>query len=437
MLKMSLTSVFLGFLCFLASANAGGETLVLLDNLAIRETHSMFFKSLQERGYTLTFKLADDANLVLSKYGEYLYSHLIIFAPSVEEFGGALSVDAVTEFIDGGGNVLVAGSSQSGDVLRELASECGFEVDEEGAAVIDHMNYDVSDLGQHTTIVAETENLINAPVIIGDKNIPPLLYQGTGLVADTENPLVLQLLTASSSAYSYNPDQPVKEYPHAVGKNTLLIAALQARNNARVLFSGSLFFFSDEAFTSSVQKAQGGQKYEKSGNEAVAKAMSKWVFKDSGVIRASSVSHKKSGEKEPPAAYTVMDDVVYAITIEQLAGDKWIPYEADDLQLEFVRIDPFVRTKLQKLDNGRYEARFKIPDVYGVYQFKVDYNRIGITHLYSTTQVSVRPLQHTQYERFIPSAFPYYVSAFSMMGGVFLFSFVFLHYKEDVKSKAE
>jgi hypothetical protein len=45
------------------------------------------------------------------------------------------------------------------------------------------------------------------------------------------------------------------QYPHAVGRNTLLIAALQARNNARVVFSGSLYFFSDEAFTSPVQKA--------------------------------------------------------------------------------------------------------------------------------------------------------------------------------------
>lgn len=53
-------------------------------------------------------------------------------------------------------------------------------------------------------------------------------------------------------------------------------------------------------------------------------------------------------------------------------------------------------------------------------------------------QVSVRPLQHTQYERFIPSAYPYYVSAFSMMIGVFLFSFVFLYYKEDSpKTKSE
>lgn len=56
-----------------------------------------------ERNYSLTFKSADDANLVLSKYGEFLYEHLIIFAPSVEEFGGSLSVETITEFIDGGG----------------------------------------------------------------------------------------------------------------------------------------------------------------------------------------------------------------------------------------------------------------------------------------------------------------------------------------------
>lgn len=44
------------------------------------------------------------------------------------EFGGSLSVDTITEFIDEGGNVLVAGSEATGDALRELASEVGFEV---------------------------------------------------------------------------------------------------------------------------------------------------------------------------------------------------------------------------------------------------------------------------------------------------------------------
>ncbi|GJQ71656.1 hypothetical protein Trydic_g11352 [Trypoxylus dichotomus] len=383
------------------------DTLVLLDNQVIKETHSIFFKQLQERGYSLTFKVADDASLVLSKYGEYLYENLIIFAPSVEEFGGTLGVDTITQFVDEGGNVLVAGSSETGDVLRELASECGFEVDEEGAFMIDHLNYDVSD-------------------------------EGTGLLADPDNPLVLPLLTAESTSYSYNPEQTIKEYPHAIGKSAVLIAGLQARNNARVVFSGSLSFFSDEYFTSSVQRVHGTEKHDTSGNRRAAYAISQWVFKEAGELRVKSIKHHKVDEQEPPVAYTIMDNVIYEIEIDVFDYIEWKPYIADDIQLEFVRIDPFIRTTLKHKGNGKYEARFKIPDVYGVYQFKVDYNRIGYTHLYSTTQVSVRPLEHTQYERFIPSAYPYYISAFSMMFGVFLFSFVFLHYKEDTpKTKGE
>lgn len=38
-----------------------------------------------------------------------------------------------------------------------------------------------------------------------------MLYQGTGILTDVENPLVLPLLTADSTAYSFNPDQPIKE----------------------------------------------------------------------------------------------------------------------------------------------------------------------------------------------------------------------------------
>ena len=36
---------------------------------------------------------------------------------------------------------------------------------------------------------------------------------------------------------------------------------------------------------------------------------------------------------------------------------------------------------------GKYSVEFTLPDVYGVFQFKVDYNRLGYTHLYSATQV--------------------------------------------------
>lgn len=429
-------SLFCVLFSVLSLVSSEKDTLVLLENLAIKETHSQFFKSLKDRGYSLTFKPADDASLILSKYGEYLYENVIIFAPSVEEFGGSLSVEAFTEFIDGGGNLLIAGSSSSSDLLRELASESGFEMDEEGASVIDHLNYDVKDIEKHTLIVADPSNLVDSEVIVGKKPAAPLLYQGTGLIVDPTNPLVLSVLSADSTAYSYNPDKPIKEYPHAVGKNTVLVAALQARNNARVVFSGSLYFFSNEAFNSAVQKV-GGKKFDKSSNEAVVNALSAWVFKENGVIRVKSVSHHKQGEQTPPPAYTIMDQVVFRLELERKSGNSWVPHSANDVQMEFVRIDPFVITTLKSVAPGKYESVFKIPDVYGVYQFKVIYNRIGYTGISNATQVSVRPLEHTQYERFISSAYPYYASAFSMMFGVFVFSIVFLHYKDDDKSKSD
>ena len=37
--------------------------------------------------------------------------------------------------------------------------------------------------------------------------------------------------------------------------------------------------------------------------------------------------------------------------------------------------------------DGLFVAKFKLPDVYGVFQFKVEYNRVGYTYLHSKTQV--------------------------------------------------
>ncbi|XP_055515130.1 dolichyl-diphosphooligosaccharide--protein glycosyltransferase 48 kDa subunit [Leucoraja erinacea] len=431
----SRASVLLLLVSLVSAADRAGRTLVLLENVNMKETHSMYFRSLADLGFNLTFKISDDPGLSLIKHGEFLYDHLIIFSPSVEDFGGNINVDTISTFIDGGGNVLVAASSDIGDPLRELGSECGIEFDEEKTLVIDHHNYDISDPGQHTLIIADNEQLLKAPTIVGKRPTNPLLFQGVGMVADPDNPLVLDILTGSSSSYSFFPDKPVTQYPHAVGKNTLLIAGLQARNNARAVFSGSIDFFSDAFFNTPVQKAvAGAERFSKNGNYELAIALSRWVFKEEGVLRVGKVSHHPVGEASPPNAYTITDLVEYSVVIEKLSDGKWIPFDGDDIQLEFVRIDPFVRTYLKK-NGGKYTVQFKLPDVYGVFQFKVDYNRLGYTHLYSSTQVSVRPLQHTQYERFIPTAYPYYASTFSMMIGLFLFSVVFLHMKEKEKSE--
>lgn len=409
----------------------GDRILVLVDNLAIRETHSMFLKSLEDRGHTLKVQMADDASLTLIQYGEFLYDHLVIFAPSVEEFGGTISVSEITKFIDGGGNVLLAAGSSIGDAIRELSAEVGFEFDEDKNEVIDHFNYDATlDEGSHTTIVVPSSQLIGADLITGDKTkINPVLFRGTALVADASNKLRLEVMTAATTAYSFNPNSPIDEYPAAIGKSTVLIGAVQARNNARVIITGSLELFSNEFLKASVNKAGSTEKAIKSGNSDLVASLSKWVFKESGVLRVTSVKHNIVGESKPPREYTIGEEVTYEIHVEELQNNRWIPFQGKDMQLEFVRIDPFVRTTL-KNKNGKLTAVFKVPDVYGVYKFLVDYRRVGYTHLYDVQQVSVRPLKHNQYERFVTAAYPYYVSAFSMMIGVFVFSFVFLYYKE-------
>lgn len=427
----------LALLC-LTVVSAAKKTLVLYDNIDIKSTHSTFFGQLSSRGFDLVFKSADDPSLDLFRYGNRLFDNLILFCPSVEDFGGSIKVATITDFVDNGGNVFVAADSSIGEPLREFATECGVEFDEERTAVIDHHNVDISDKGSHTKIVVDNKNLIDAEIIVG-KVAAPLLFKGVGMVLDSDNPLVLPILKGTKTCYTYFPEEKIDQYPHGVGSNTMLITAIQARNNARVVFAGSLDFFSDAYFKSGVQRSGvGATKYEKSGNEVLSNALSMWAFQEKGVLRTGKVVHHKVGETTAPDAYTILDNVHYSIEIEQMNDEgKWMPYDSKDVQMEFVRIDPFVRTPLALNKATRtYGVEFKLPDVYGVFQFKVNYARLGYTFLNSATQVSVRPLQHTQYERFITSAYPYYASAFSMMVGLFIFSFFFLYHR-DQKTKEE
>jgi len=51
-------------------------------------------------------------------------------------------------------------------------------------------------------------------------------------------------------------------------------------------------------------------RYEKSGNQDLAIALSQWIFKEKGVLKVGKVSHHIKGQKQPPHAYTIMDIVV-------------------------------------------------------------------------------------------------------------------------------
>lgn len=94
-------------------------------------------------------------------------------------------------------------------------------------------------------------------------------------------------------------------------------------------------------------------------------------------------------------------------------------------------LDPYIRTTLKQVpvqsgSFGRFEANIRLPDRYGVFTFKVNYKRSGLTYILAEDQVSIRPLRHNEYPRFLTAAYPYYASTGSMIVGFLVFSTVWL-----------
>ncbi|KAF9612420.1 hypothetical protein IFM89_039453 [Coptis chinensis] len=357
------------------------------------------------------------------------------------EFGGALDVRAVLEFVDSGRDLVIAADGSASDLIRDIATECGVDFDEDSeAVVIDHTSYAVLDgEGDHSLIASD--EFIQSDVILGSKKIEaPVLFKGIGHTLNAANSLVLKVLSASPSAYSTNPETELSSPPSLTGAAISLVSVVQARNNARILISGSLDLFSNRFFRWGVQKAGSLEKdswkilvsdyrHAKSGNEQFVTELSKWVFHEKGHLKAVNVRHHKVGEVTEPAMYRIKDDLEYSVEIYEWTGNSWEPYVSNDVQVQFYMMSPYVLKNLSTDQKGMYSTSFKVPDVYGVFQFKVEYHRLGYTSLSLSKQIPVRPFRHNEYDRFITTAFPYYGASFSTMAGFFIFTFVYLYSK--------
>ncbi|KAH9624665.1 hypothetical protein KSS87_001675 [Heliosperma pusillum] len=362
--------------------------LVLIDDFAIKSSHYIYFNSLSSRGYSLDFKLSHDPKLALKRYGHYLYDGLIIFAPTVDRFGGSVNQAAVLEFVDSGRDLIVALDVNSSDFIREIATECGVDFDE-----------------------------------------APVLFRGIGQSVNPSNNLALKVLSASPSAYSSNPSKKLANAPLLTGSSISLVSVVQARNNARVLISGSLKMFSDRFLRSGVQKAGSSIGYEKSGNEQFVTELSRWIFHERGHLKAVNMRHNKKEQADEPSMYRITDDLEYSVEIYEWSGKSWEPYVAADVQLQFYMMSPYVLKTLSTDKKGHYFTSFKVPDVYGVFQFKMEYQRLGYTSLSLSKQIPVRPFRHNEFERFITAAYPYYGACFSLMAGFFVFTLAHLYSK--------
>lgn len=87
---------------------------------------------------------------------------------------------------------------------------------------------------------------------------------------DEKSVLAVKILSGGPAAYSASPNKPIGDYPESAGQQTLLVSAVQARNNARVVLSGSIDLFTNEFFNAAVEDDTG------TGNALFAAELSKW-----------------------------------------------------------------------------------------------------------------------------------------------------------------
>ena len=330
------------------------------------------------------------------------------------ELGSGVKASLITEFFESGHDVFLALNESPTTQLRDLAISLGVDVNPTGNVVIDHFNNNDKFAEDHTAILSS--NIAALPAVFSSSAKGPVLFKGVGLSVAPESEVAFHAVTASATAYSGTPGKPVPSarVPLA-GESVGLVTLAQGRNNARVAVIGSTAMLSNEYYAAAA------------GNAAVSADILKWTLQGKGVLRASPIRHRIVDGEVSPALYRINDEVEVAVDIEECGDNGCAGYKADDVQIEFVMLDPYVRTTLVNTGNGTFTTTVKIPDVYGVFKWIIDYKRLGYSWINDVVTVSVRPYRHHEYERFIVQAYPYYFSTASMMAGFFALGFFFLY----------
>jgi oligosaccharyltransferase complex subunit beta len=172
-----------------------------------------------------------------------------------------LSPQSLYDFVEKGKNVLVVLSPDLSELWRDFSREFEVDFDERNNMVVDHFHYDQDlDNKSHTALVIPLSDALSPIVSALTRSGAPLLYRGVGHQVG-RLPLLNSILSATSTAYSWEvkeADSPTEDV-FIAGSSIGLVTALQAKNNARVTFIGSLEVFSNEFGLASVKSSEGMQ----------------------------------------------------------------------------------------------------------------------------------------------------------------------------------
>ena len=242
-------------------------------------------------------------------------------------YGPALTPKLLLDFTNAGGNVLLGLSADSSipSSISSLLLELDISLSPgRTSLVVDHFNYDTTSAAEkHDVLLVPRPGPLRPDVknfFAGDGTLA--LPRTVGQSLGNTSPLLVPILKAPATAYSYNPkeDGESVEDPFATGTQLALISAMQARNSARFTVLGSLEMLEDKWFDAKVKGRDG--KSVKTVNREFATQLSAWTFQEVGVLKVGKVSHyeitgaSKKGANhtqvgiQNPEIYRIKNDVV-------------------------------------------------------------------------------------------------------------------------------
>lgn len=157
----------------------------------------------------------------------------------------------LVEFVNDGGNVLLASSSTTSESLRDFCRELDIDLPPRDSYLADHFSYHPDSTRNHTLLILESSNfppLPHIPAMLSSQTRESkIVYRGAahGL---GQGGLLLPIVRGTETSYVFDGKEDLDsvEDPYVAGKQGFLVSGFQARNNARVIVTSSLDMFSDE-----------------------------------------------------------------------------------------------------------------------------------------------------------------------------------------------
>ena len=337
---------------------------------------------------------------------------------------------------------MIFGSSDASKFMRELVNEFGVDYDDYDSELKDslylHPDSGITGLNKQLLKLYDEEIIISRNIIgitsLFNKPNGYILYKGIGMDLDPQNKYIFPILSGDKNSYSVS--KSTGEV-YSNGEHIKLVNGYQARNNRRVVVLGSTDICSDKFYYLSMTEEN--KNMLDSPNSVFCQDILNWNFQRTGILKYENVKHNNN-EGKSLETYRIKDYLEYYIDILEYdyKTNSWKNYESDDVQLSFIMMNPYYINQMRRLYNKpTYYAKFRAPEKHGVFKFIVDYHRTGFSYIFSSTKVPLRPFYHNEFPRFIPCAYPYYVSVFVILGAFILFSILFLYGKESVKPKNE